>query len=295
MNQPDRQQEQALIPEAAVMAAVDHVSWGNFAVKRNEVLAILAAAHPALRQETLREVEGALRSERFIQPAAWAVRQSGPLESSRSHAKAALANAADNLATLTQQPQVQADPNLSKDLEVEEEVCQRCGGAGYTCTYEGGFTTIRCEICRGTGKKPAAQAEAFVGSPPCVTCPHNLPDGGRLEARGKPIPTQVDEAESSARPQTAKQLADQQDFDTIRKATEELEALQEDGTGETPEAREKAAMREFMQTVRSSPNPESDEIRATRAALSKLHEAIFPEQYGTDCNPVSTTESKEER
>jgi hypothetical protein len=41
-------------------------------------------------------------------------------------------------------------------------------------------------------------------------------------------------------------------------------------------------MREFMQTVRSSPDPESDEIRATGAALSKLHEAIFSEQYSDD-------------
>lgn len=52
----------------------------------------------------------------------------------------------------------------------------------------------------------------------------------------------------------------------------------------------RTAFGEFMATVRANPDPESDEIRSSGAALSRLRETIFPEQY-----VPATDTSKEER
>jgi len=175
MNQPDRQQEH--VPQAIDRFEPRRVRdpQDSELVPADDGQVVLYADHlaevAAIRQETLREVEEALfdsatrkRLKAMFLDEGWMSLTDHSVGNVLSMVKRAA------LATLTRQPQVQADPNLSKDLEVEEEVCEHEWADLSGVLAE---SIVICELCGKT--KPA---------------------------------TQVDEAESSEKPKTFAELRD---------------------------------------------------------------------------------------
>lgn len=150
----------------------------------------LAASYRPIRDKVLSEVREALRDERFIQPAAHEVRQQEPALTTYGAVKVALANVADNLATLHHQDPVEEKEFKEPDEDLYRELpnngndpdqspdAPRCGGSALDASpfAEASDERAACATCGGSERlterrrAPVSEEwfEADIG--PCPDC-----------------------------------------------------------------------------------------------------------------------------